>query len=136
MPGDLQSVVERMVAAGEPEENIRLVIEHYGPQLKADPGPMIGARHEDTRDPSGTLMDLIPPPSQRRADMHAYEQSLPLAVPGVIGDVRKVPGIIAQAARLPATKEIAKKAGKEALKIAAQGALGGTAYAMWRKIFD
>lgn len=107
-----------------------------GPQLRADPGPGISARHEDTREPSGTLMDLIPPASRRRADMHAYENSLPLAVPGVVGDVRKVPGIIAQVAKLPATKAIAKQAGKFALKRAAEGAGAGTAYALWRKIFD
>lgn len=107
-----------------------------GPQMQAGPPPGVIAQNEDTRPVTGTMMDLIPPPSQRRKDLAAYESSLPLAVPGVIGDVRKLPGIISQAAKLPATKQIAKEGGKYVAKRAIDAAGWGAGYAAWRKIFD
>jgi hypothetical protein len=53
----LQSIVEKMVAAGEPEDNIRLVIEHYKAPAKA-PLPTKPVSAEDFTQPTGLQRGL------------------------------------------------------------------------------
>jgi len=56
-----------------------------------------------SRAPTGTLMDLIPPPDQIRQDMGRYKESLGLAIPtppvqAMASGAKAVPGILARAA--------------------------------------
>ncbi len=78
-----------MVEGGEPEDNIRLVIQHYGqsqPQGTAPPAfASAGMARPDTATsppPTGKLIDLVKQtPDERTTEMRRYIDALPMAVP-------------------------------------------------------
>ena len=88
MPADLQTVVQRMIEAGEPEENIKLVIQSYGSQPKATPPPAsatIGMMQPSTMsgDPRQPrhLIDLVPPQTREEAKQYVTD-AIPFMISG------------------------------------------------------